>query len=33
MGGPLSVAAGGLACVVMVGVLAVLTPELRTYDG
>jgi MFS family permease len=32
LGGPLSVAAGGLACVVMVGVLAVLTPELRTYD-
>jgi MFS family permease len=33
MGGPLSVAIGGLACVAMVGVLAALTPELRTYDG
>jgi MFS family permease len=33
LGGPLSVAVGGLACVVMVGVLSVLTPELRNYDG
>jgi MFS family permease len=33
MGGPLSVAAGGLACVLMVGVLAALTPMLRNYDG
>jgi MFS family permease len=33
MGGPLSVAIGGLACLVMVGVLAVLTPRLRSYDG
>jgi hypothetical protein len=33
MGGPLSVAAGGLACVVMVGVLSALTPRLRKYDG
>ncbi|MFL5807357.1 MAG: MFS transporter [Roseiflexaceae bacterium] len=33
MGGPLSVAVGGLACVVMVGVLTLLTPDLRTYDG
>jgi MFS family permease len=33
MGGPLSVAAGGLACVVMVGVMALLTPRLRDYDG
>jgi MFS family permease len=32
-GGPLSVAAGGLACVLMVGVLSALTPRLRTYDG
>lgn len=32
LGGPLSVAAGGLACMVIVGVLAALTPELRTYD-
>ena len=33
MGGPLSVAAGGLACVVMVGVLSIITPRLRQYDG
>jgi len=33
MGGPLSVAVGGLACVVTVGVLAALTPRLRKYDG
>ena len=33
MGGPLSVAAGGFACVVMVGVLALLTPSLRKYDS
>jgi MFS family permease len=33
MGGPLSVAVGGLACVIMVGILAVTTPELREYDG
>jgi MFS family permease len=33
MGGPLSVAAGGLACVIMVGLLAAITPSLRTYDG
>jgi MFS family permease len=33
LGGPLSVAAGGLACAVMVGVLAAVTPELRAYDG
>jgi MFS family permease len=33
MGGPLSVAAGGLACVVMVAVLSAITPKLRRYDG
>jgi hypothetical protein len=33
MGGPLSVAVGGLACIVTVGILAALTPQLRTYDG
>jgi MFS family permease len=33
LGGPLSVAAGGVACMLMVGVLALLTPRLRTYDG
>jgi MFS family permease len=33
MGGPLSVAAGGAACVLMVVILAALTPKLRTYDG
>jgi hypothetical protein len=33
MGGPLSVAAGGLACVLMVGLMTILTPRLRTYDG
>jgi MFS family permease len=32
MGGPLSVAAGGLACLVTVGLLAALTPQLRKYD-
>ena len=33
MGGPLSVAVGGLACVLMVGVLSAITPRLRTYDA
>jgi MFS family permease len=33
MGGPLSVAAGGLACAAMVIVLAVFTPRLRNYDA
>jgi MFS family permease len=33
LGGPLSVTAGGLACVLMVGVLTVLVPRLRTYDA
>jgi MFS family permease len=33
LGGPFSVAAGGLACVLMVGILAAVTPRLRTYDG
>lgn len=33
MGGPLSVAVGGLACIVTVGILAALTPQLRKYDG
>ena len=33
LGGPLSVAAGGLACVLMVGMLSALTPKLRSYDG
>lgn len=34
MGGPLSVAFGGLACAATVGVIAWLTPELRRYqDG
>lgn len=33
MGGPLSVAFGGLACLISVGVLAVMTPLLRRYDG
>jgi MFS family permease len=33
MGGPLSVAVGGLACVVTVGILAALTPRLRKYDS
>jgi MFS family permease len=33
MGGPLSVAIGGLACIVTVGILAALTPDLRKYDG
>jgi MFS family permease len=33
MGGPLSVAAGGLVCVVMVGIMSILTPRLRTYDS
>lgn len=32
IGGPLSVAAGGLACVAMVGVVTLLIPRLRTYD-
>jgi MFS family permease len=33
MGGSLSVAAGGLACVAMVGVLSAMTSQLHTYDG
>lgn len=34
LGGPLSVAAGGLACVLMTGAVAATTPELRSYtDG
>ena len=33
LGGPLSVAAGGLACVIMVGVVAAKIPVLRSYDG
>ena len=33
MGGPLSVAVGGLACIVTVGILAALTPRLRKYDS
>jgi MFS family permease len=34
LGGPLSVAVGGLACAVMSGVVAATTPELRRYtDG
>ena len=33
IGGPLSVAFGGFACMVTVGVLTVLTPQLRRYDG
>lgn len=34
LGGPLSVAAGGLACFLMTGVVAAVTPELRSYrDG
>lgn len=34
LGGPLSVAVGGLACVAMTGVVAAATPELRRYtDG
>lgn len=33
MGGPLSVAFGGFACMITVGVLTVLTPQLRRYDG
>lgn len=33
MGGPLSVAAGGLACMLMVGVLSLSTPALRAYDA
>ena len=32
LGGPLSVVTGGIACVLMVCGLAVVTPELRTYD-
>jgi MFS family permease len=32
LGGPLSVAAGGLACVIMVGMVALLSPELRRHD-
>ncbi|MBC8074703.1 MAG: MFS transporter [Chloroflexales bacterium] len=32
LGGPLSVAVGGVACVITVGVLAALTPQLRAYD-
>lgn len=33
LGGPLSVAIGGAACVATVGILAALTPKLRKYDG
>jgi len=33
MGGPLSVAVGGLACVVTVALISVVTPMLRNYDG
>ena len=34
LGGPLSVALGGAACVIMTGLLAAVTPELRHYtDG
>lgn len=34
LGGPLSVAAGGLACMLMTGAVAATTPELRRYqDG
>jgi MFS family permease len=34
LGGPLSVAVGGAACIAMTGALAAVTPELRTYtDG
>jgi MFS family permease len=33
MGGPLSVAAGGLVCVIMVGIMSILTPRLRAYDS
>jgi MFS family permease len=33
MGGPLSVAVGGIACAVMVGLVTLFTPRLRTYDG
>ncbi len=33
MGGPLSVAIGGLACVLMVGIVTLFTPRLRDYDG
>lgn len=33
MGGPYSVAAGGLACILAVALLAWRTPQLREYDG
>jgi MFS family permease len=33
LGGPFSVVAGGLACVLMVGILSAVAPRLRTYDG
>jgi MFS family permease len=33
LGGPLSVAVGGLACVVMVGIVGAKIPTLRSYDG
>ena len=33
VGGPLSVAVGGLACMLMVGAMTLLTPRLRTYSG
>jgi hypothetical protein len=33
LGGPLSVAAGGLACVLVVGVMGMLIPQLRAYDS
>jgi MFS family permease len=33
LGGPFSVVAGGLACVLMVGILSAVAPRLRTYDA
>jgi MFS family permease len=33
LGGPLSVAAGGLSCVLVVGVMGLLIPQLRLYDS
>jgi MFS family permease len=33
MGGPLSVAVGGLACAIMVAAVSAFTPRLRNYDG
>jgi hypothetical protein len=32
LGGPLSVAVGGAACMLMVAVVAAITPQLRRYD-